>query len=74
MLNLFQSEKFPDWFEREKANLANEYPNKTTEELTKIALKLYKSRGNKRKLSDEQENLPTNTKQSKLSAFAYTKS
>uniref|UniRef100_A0A6M2DXS0 Putative wd repeat and hmg-box dna-binding protein 1 n=1 Tax=Xenopsylla cheopis TaxID=163159 RepID=A0A6M2DXS0_XENCH len=68
------SEKFPDWFEREKANLANEYPNKTTEELTKIALKLYKSRGNKRKLSDEQENLPTNTKQSKLSAFAYTKS
>lgn len=61
------------WFNKEKKNLEIEFPNKSSGELTKLAMRLFKSRGNKRKLSDDQENQPTNTKQSKLSAFAYNK-
>ncbi|XP_053622607.1 WD repeat and HMG-box DNA-binding protein 1 [Plodia interpunctella] len=85
-LKPLEGETFVDWFSRNKKTMEQESPDLTPSELTRNAVRMFKSiqskpssdtSGNKRKLDDHSD--PTNPpvtnapKQSKLSAFAFQK-
>ena len=75
-------ETFVDWYSRNKSALETENPDLTPSELTRHSMRKFKElktkypeNGQKRKLDDEADESPvTNApKQSKLSAFAFSK-
>lgn len=69
--NKSPNESFVNWLQKEKSNLESTYPNLSPQELTQIALKMYKKNNEKRKALEEAAGFKG--KQIKLSAYAFSK-